>query len=155
MIGRRVRYVELTVPRTSTILLPDVRGMKHHDEVVSFMDSALQWSRNDELRAHGLPLVGPLAARFRDATNDADQDATLLRMCRTTCYLGFAAAAQEIADFQPPPFRVHPIVHTALAQWCAELPPELFPGDLNVMGAYCIRAGHYVGRTNQVSDLFA
>jgi hypothetical protein len=150
VIARPVRYVDLVVPKTSTLLLPDMRVMrKHRDDVTSFMQDALEWARTDDLRAYGVPLRDALGAHFRDTTNDADQDATLVRMCGTTSFLGLAAAAIEIVEFQSPPFLVHPIVHTALAQWCLDLSPELFPGDLAVMGAYCIRVGHYVGRTGQ------
>jgi hypothetical protein len=155
MAGRRVQYVELTVPTTSTIPLPDMRLMqKQSDDVASFTDAAVEWARTDQLRAYGVALRDALATRFRDPTNDADQDATLVRMCGTTCYLGLAVAAVEIVQFQPPPLLVHPVVHTAVAMLCLELPPEQFPGDLAAMGAYCIRAGHYVGRTGRAIDLF-
>ena len=150
LFKRRVKWVTLEVPEISEILMPDMALMlSEAEQVTRLMRDCAALARENVVAEQTKGLSGPLHEAFTMPQYTPEETATIGRMVDSATRLGVALGMLEMDRYDPPEDGTHPIAYTALARVAMDLPNEVWPTRTKPMGAYCIRAGHFVTRTGR------
>jgi hypothetical protein len=150
LFKKRVKWVPLKVPKISEILIPDLALMVDETEqITGLMKDCTGLARQDVVAIQTKGLSAALQGAFAMLESTPEETGTIERMVDSATRLGVALAVLEMDRYAPPENGTHPIAYTALAQFALDLPSEVWPTQTKPMGAYCIRAGHFVTRTGR------